>query len=154
MTLLETSGKHKACPDDFARPRGERPEVRPTSPRTLLLEEYIDMLKKTRGVGRWYWLRFLKSRLAGCVDGIVSLRERRRTVPRGCVLALLERGCTEPVHHCCFEHVPGLLPWRDHSVLFAVSGVEFRDGFMHAKNSFRSLCNAALEHWSPGHRAR
>jgi len=31
MILRETSGKHQACPDDSARPRGDRQEVRPTS---------------------------------------------------------------------------------------------------------------------------
>jgi len=75
MTLLETSGKHWEAQGVSRRLRqAERPEGRPTSPRTLLLEVYIGMLKKTRGVGRWYWLRFLKSRRAGCVDGIVSPR--------------------------------------------------------------------------------
>ena len=37
MTLLETSGKHKACPDDSARPGGDR-----YGPR--LLKQYIGML--------------------------------------------------------------------------------------------------------------
>src|SRR5258708_34246890 len=35
ITLLETSGKHQACPDDSARPIGDRQEVRPTSTETI-----------------------------------------------------------------------------------------------------------------------
>src|SRR6266699_1118813 len=37
ITLLETSGKHKACPDDSARPIGNRYDPR-------LLKQYIGML--------------------------------------------------------------------------------------------------------------
>ena len=38
-----------------------------------------------------------------------------------------------------FEHATRLLPRRDHSVRFAVSRVECRDGFVHDKNSFQSF---------------
>ena len=35
IIFLETSGKHQACPDDSARPIGDRQEVRPTSTETI-----------------------------------------------------------------------------------------------------------------------
>src|SRR6266699_31534 len=45
----------------------------------------------------------------------------------------------EPKELGGFEYATRLLPRRDHSVRFAVSRVECRDGFVHHKNSFQSF---------------
>src|SRR5258708_27904781 len=50
IALLETSGKHQACPDDSARPRGERQEVRPTSTETIH-PHGVDVLPRSRRPG-------------------------------------------------------------------------------------------------------